>query len=180
MQVIPSSHVTYDILEECATLFSTQYGVWRISQKPVTIIPDRLRKDFLHSPTSGIALMPHVGHACFVIVQDLCWITQLVVRKEYRRKGYATSLIKAIATTYACSMFGIVSSNPYSLRALQKAIPGSTPQVCTMEMLKASGIPYLMDATDLSSTQVNTHFDIQHPTDQLPNGYEYILVVKKT
>lgn len=52
--------------------------------------------------------------------KTVCWITQLVVHRDYRRRGLATSLLREVAKD-GDDMFGIMSSNPVACLAFANA-----------------------------------------------------------
>jgi hypothetical protein len=64
-----------------------------------------------------------VGHACAVVwsveKSSVCWVTQLVVHREYRERGLATGLLSEFGRDY--HVYGIASSHPAALLACGKA-----------------------------------------------------------
>lgn len=140
-----------------------------------------------------------VGYACVSDIRGLAgrlpvpgrWVTQLVVRESHRRQGIATRLcrtalhlanvqktnLNANSNEYSVvhpSMYGILcgiaSSNPYAIRALERASGSSCSPVATRSLFpvlsqfeKMPG--YLRSARldpDRRQCQVHTGFDIFH------------------
>jgi GNAT superfamily N-acetyltransferase len=91
-----------------------------------------------------------VGHAfvCRFAFLDgfAVWVTQLVVRKDMRSKGIATEMLAKVWTKDNVA-WGLVSSHPHTVRALERA----TQRICVPQiinkhaelLMKASEIPYI-------------------------------------
>ncbi len=168
----------------CATMFSTYYGTWQHSGKPVTLSPARLRRDFLFDDSCGLLMHEH-GHAFYKLFDyeplgKICWVTQLVcyTKDEKEKVIYAKNLISKLSSFCKCNNVAIVSSYPYAINAV-----GYDPNLTTTwasALLKACGIPYLQDVQLEPNHQVNTKFFIQRPDSvtDLPDGYEYIALNK--
>lgn len=56
--------------------------------------------------------------------KTICWVTQLVVNRNYRERGLASSLLASLRRDDD-DMYGIISSHPAALLAFTKAF-GST------------------------------------------------------
>ena len=111
-------------LMTCATMFSTHYGTWQHSGKPVTLSPAKLRRDFLFDDSCGLFTNEH-GHAFFKLFDyeplgKICWITQLVCyTKDMKEKVcYAKDLISKVSSSCKCNILAIVSSYPYAIDAV--------------------------------------------------------------
>ncbi|GJQ81194.1 hypothetical protein Trydic_g23363 [Trypoxylus dichotomus] len=111
--------------------------------------------------------------ACGVVVTthenlgNVCWITQLVVCREFRRKGIATKLIKVAFDSDYFPVCGLVTSHPYTIRALEKA----TSSICNRtsiekhsnELIRNSSLPYIDHNMIVDGHgSINTRFDIDH------------------
>ncbi len=124
------------LIEEMAFLYSNHYGVWGSSHEKkgeqISLSPSRLRL-WVQSSNSYIATArvsnELVGYAIAVKAfknksekkNTISWITQLVVNEDYRQNGIGKELLFSFwgfSTNYA---WGIMSSNPYAIRALEKA-----------------------------------------------------------
>ena len=82
----------------------------------------------------------------------MCWITQLVVDKNFRDLGLATSLLLTLKRT-TDNIYGIMSSHPAACLAAAKAFYGSIEKVSLNYIateadgiLKSCPIPYIRDA----------------------------------
>lgn len=83
---------------------------------------NRLRKDVLLDKADSIYVRVIVdrmlaGHAfaCFYVDEEygklVCWITQLVVHRDYRRRGLATGLLSQLKNR-DYHVYGLMSSHP--------------------------------------------------------------------
>ncbi|CAM1503449.1 Fc.00g082250.m01.CDS01 [Cosmosporella sp. VM-42] len=122
-----AEEITDQMLEAAATLFTENYGTWgkrsKRTGKPVTLSAKRLRDQYLPANTDCRYTMATtsddtlVGNA-FTCRWDwdgknVCWVTQLVVHKEYRGKGIATTLLR-MSMANSDDVYGIMSSHPYA------------------------------------------------------------------
>ncbi len=145
--------ITEELLDEASRLFSENYGIWGKDSgragsrqnpqfcftaniflgKPVKLGGKRLREQWL--PESATTLYTRVivdgqlaGHAfsCRWVCngKNVCWITQLVVGKDYRRRGLAGTLLTLLRREED-DVFGIISSHPFACLAAVRAF-GST------------------------------------------------------
>ena len=173
---LPRSEINNELLLKCATLFSNHYGIWSekgfVPGKHVKLSLDKIKQQFLFDDNTYIVIATDfathdgIGHAigtrfyCDFLKGHASWITQLVVHSDYRNKGIATRLCQLSWSPkfdYAC---GIVSSNPYAIKALSSAtncvieperIIPYLPQLITL-----SNIPYLINALTTSYTTLTT------------------------
>lgn len=60
-----------------------------------------------------------------VFVEDVCWVTQVVVHRNFRGFGIATRLLNKLKTD-SDALFGIISSHPAALVALSSVASGSS------------------------------------------------------
>ena len=96
------------------------------------------------------------------------WVTQLVVKEEYRHQGIATQLVTRSWTKDVISG-GLVSSNPYAVRALERASQRKcTPHLmaqCAEELVQNSQIPYVQNCELVitnSKSIISTKFYVDH------------------
>lgn len=180
---MPRSAVKIDdnILEECAHLFSRCYGVWSSEVKnksgqPISLTSKRLYLDYLFDDSCRLITAKYqgqlVGHALYTsfLLDDLTvnWITQLVVDNQYRNKKIAQNLISRCIST-STNIIGLCTSNPYAVKALQKAARGRIDSRKIFEyadrLVECSKIPYLKGA-DLKCAEnvslIDTHFPVDH------------------
>jgi 2-polyprenyl-3-methyl-5-hydroxy-6-metoxy-1,4-benzoquinol methylase/GNAT superfamily N-acetyltransferase len=178
------SLVTAELLDELAALYSTQYGVWgegspKRSER-IRLSPRRLR-EWLEHADSRLAYASLagtvVGYAIAVQpkVQGLgvvSWVTQLVVHEDHRRRDVGKRLLYSIWEFSDHFAWGLVTANPYAVRALEKA----TRRRCDPRRISrnhkrllnvgAKYIPYVSEGiecvVDAARSRVNTAFFIDH------------------
>jgi GNAT superfamily N-acetyltransferase len=174
----------FELIQACATLFSTNYGVWSeyvsyplTSGANIKLSAKRLKDQYLFNDNCYIVGayldLKLVGHAIYTIfdsksIGKVCWITQLVVDKEYRNHKIGQTLIHmSIGTEWnAC---GIISSHPYAIKALEKATKMKcNPKIISKyapDIIIDSKIPYIHDSK-LDCTEeyslINTNFYVDH------------------
>ncbi|KAH8729124.1 hypothetical protein GQ44DRAFT_823846 [Phaeosphaeriaceae sp. PMI808] len=166
-----SEQVTDAMLEEAATLFSENYGVWgnqaaeRIGSfakagSRVRLNKERLRKEYLPPGISSYVRVLVDGFlagnvfACRWSVggMTICWITQLVVHQDYRERGLAVGLLNEIRMD-GDDVYGVMSSHPAACLAAAKAFGSSINTVrldYTKEhagaIIEASPVGYVQSA----------------------------------
>jgi len=169
-------------LEECSELFSSNYGIWgpkgRNPGKPVKLSPSRIKQQCLFDPKKCSSASARtldgtlVGHAFICMFPynrcNASWITQLVVDSRFRHRGIAKTLCK-MAWDDRCTAWGIVTSHPFAVRALEKI----TGFKCSIELIaqqaesliEEAGVPYI-DASRLriseSKCAIDTEYFVDH------------------
>lgn len=184
---LPGPMITPEILKECSDLYSAHYGCWsKMSQinpgENIRLTPDRIL-EWLNSncATFNYARVGDrlIGYAIVIDVEVgekkyglITWVTQLVVHKDYRKQGIATALLNKIWVASNRFAWGVITANPYAVRALEKV----TQRRCLPERIirnKAKllsigikEITYLDNKTqlDVSSKKsvINTNFYVDH------------------
>lgn len=100
--------------------------------KRVKVTPQRLRDQYLpeHGDccyTRALSDGQLVGHAITSRWdwngKRVCWVTQLVVRKEHRHQGIATTLLR-LSRVESDDVYGIMSSQPFSCMAAATSFGG--------------------------------------------------------
>ncbi|KAI0104272.1 hypothetical protein GGR51DRAFT_561081 [Nemania sp. FL0031] len=191
-ETFPGVKVTNHMLSEAAKLFSENYGIWGsgspLPGKRVSLSPRRLRQELL--PDDAATSFARVivdgtlaGHAfaCRWSCNGMtvCWITQLVVRKDYRKRGLATGLLNAIRED-TDDVYGIVSSHPAACLTAARAFGPTIERVSlgfitqnAGSIMNASPIAYiryaglrgrLFDTQDFTGlvSGVDTKFLVDH------------------
>ncbi|TFK75533.1 hypothetical protein BDN72DRAFT_831793 [Pluteus cervinus] len=184
--------VTNAMLTEAAKLFNENYGTWGVHAdrpgRPVKLSARRLREQYLPDATASSYTRVTVdgnlaGHAFACRWEcdgkNLCWVTQLVVHKDYRERGLATILLRSLRTDVD-DIYGIMSSHPAACLAAAKSfgrhiekIPLGFISTDSDAIMKASPIPYIKDAKLCGTlfkpedtiglvSGVNTSFFIDH------------------
>ncbi|KAK8249007.1 hypothetical protein IWZ00DRAFT_489958 [Phyllosticta capitalensis] len=99
-----------------------------------------------------------VGHVFATRWRDgqgrrVCWITQVVVHREWRRRGIATAMLRHIATasltpaSTAPTLFGVLSSHTATLRACVRAVTGlALPEGVDKSLIRALARPVMATA----------------------------------
>lgn len=115
--------------------------------------PQKLKREYLRSEgestssyTRAVIDGKAVAHA-FVSrwkCEDwtVCWVTQLVVDKRFRRQGLATGVLKALRRN-TDDVYGIVSSHPAACMAAAKAFGSKSYMI--LVLYSCCGIQLLTD-----------------------------------
>lgn len=116
------------------------------------------------------------------------WITQLVVHRDHRGKGHASTLLRLLITSQNPVIVGVASSHPHAILALKKAsmslFDENFIRTHITRIINLCNIPYLIDKPLIGSLfqqirqpgddvrlQINTEFYIDHaePLEALSN-----------
>lgn len=198
---IPSSDLFLDenTLEEMARLYSDQYGIWGShSNRPgqrVRLSAEKLR-DWLKSKDSKIAMAylrtDLIGYAIAVQskVPDygvVSWVTQFVIHEDHRKIGVGKALLFSIWGFSDHFTWGLVTANPYAVRALEKA----TRRRCDATRIAknhtkllaigAEHAPYVRKemehSVDKNESRINTEFYVDH--SHLPEMVNNVVAADK-
>ena len=183
---LESELLNKDLIDEMSKLYSSHYGLWgktsRNYGKRISLSISYIRK-WITNENTYIATARYklklVGYA--IAIQSyknknekknaISWITQLVVHQNYRQHGIGKELLFSFwgfSTHYA---WGIMSSNPYAIRALEKATYRRVqPSIIKSKEigLKKFGIEnvsYLDEKTEFIITSRNTKVNTKFPSD---------------
>lgn len=183
---MPGSFARMDsaLLEECAALYSNHYGLWsRRSSSPgrrVRLSATRLR-EWLDSEDTRMTLARSgsdlVGYAIALQTKAarcgiVSWVTQLVVHEAYRRQDAGKTLLFSIWGLSDHFAWGLLTANPYAVRALEKA----TRRRCLPARIQKSGrklhnvglahVPYVTERTTVEiradRARIRTNFLLDH------------------
>lgn len=211
--VLPFESINDSVLKECAELFSKDYGKWGSKGiKPgsnIKLSAQRLKSQYIFDKTCYICIarLNHllVGQAVYTKFTspfgNVIWVTQLVVDSNYRGKKIAQNLLLHSQDT-EWSIFGLVSSHPMAIRALEKATglkcqPNQIQEYAN-DLLANCDIPYIQGARlicDKKQSLIDTNFFVDHTEvldlierekeksewllGDLLDGYEFFAFVKK-
>lgn len=173
-----------DFVNQCIDLYSNHYGIWgEKGPRPgehVKLSRNRF-SEWLSSDCSSIyyATLDDVliGYAIAIRAKTkhigtVTWVTQLVVHSQYRNQGIAKNLLFSIWGFSTDDVWGILSSNPYAIRALEKATRRrATPVRIKRNIKKLMSIgkefvPYIDENTEVeigeNNSQINTNFFVSH------------------
>ncbi|KAH7405652.1 hypothetical protein DE146DRAFT_649355 [Phaeosphaeria sp. MPI-PUGE-AT-0046c] len=163
--------ITDELLQEAARLFSENYGVWdkQASEKVgkfakagahIRLSKGKLRNEYLPSSISSYARVFVDGNlagnalACRWSVggKTVCWVTQLVVHRDYRERGLARGLLDQINRD-GSDIYGIMSSHPAACLAAARAFGNSIDNISLDFMkshadsiMKVAPVEYVRDA----------------------------------
>nr|VFJ93129.1 MAG: Acetyltransferase (GNAT) family protein [Candidatus Kentron sp. LFY] len=139
--------VNKEILKECEDLYSNHYGHWsrnaphaaKAGQR-IKLSADKIRDCWLENNNANlytarlkgkligyaIAIRPKYHDKTYRVGKDkkygvFSWVTQLVVHEDYRKQGIAKQLLFSIWALSNDFAWGLLTANPYAIRALEKA-----------------------------------------------------------
>lgn len=191
-----ASMVQDELLNELSELYSQHYGIWGPCQpilagRQIKLSPERIR-EWLQDPDAAVyyaALEDRIiGYAIAVRKKIrnygvVSWVTQLVVHKDYRNQDVAKRLLFSIWGLSDDFAWGILSANPYAVRALEKSTRRrSIPMRIHRNIRKimevgSHSLPYINKDTeykvDDGNSRVNTKFFIDH--SDIPDMLEKVI-----
>ena len=175
--------VNSEHISEMSELYSNHYGLWsrtgRNPGKPIRLPPSQI-KNWL-TPDSRVvwatALGSMIGYAIAIHTQlpeqgNVAWITQFVVHKDHRQVDVGKRLLFTIWGFSDYFAWGLLSANPYAIRALEKA----TRRRCQPELiakhasalraLGAKQVHYLGISNEFlineNESRIDTAFNLDH------------------
>ncbi len=171
-------------LEECASFYSHHYGIWGSKGvRPGENVQLSAKKlsEWLSADDTYVYVARKsellVGYAIALVTKSsqneiITWVTQLVVHKEHRHRGVAKNLLFSIWGFSDHYAWGIVSANPYAVRALEKA---TRRRAYSLRIKKNSkkirhigenSVPYINEQMELvideNNSKINTSFFVDH------------------
>lgn len=191
-----ASMVQDKLLNELSKLYSQHYGTWgsyqpKLAGKQITLSPERIR-EWLRDPDAAVYYATQenqiIGYAIAVRKKIknygvMSWVTQLVVHKNYRNQDIAKRLLFSIWGLSDDFAWGILSANPYAVRALEKSTRRrSIPMRIHRNIRKimevgSNSLPYISKDTeykvDAENSRVNTKFFIDH--SDVPNMLKKVI-----
>lgn len=184
---MPGSFALVDpsLLEECARLYSNHYGFWSRSSptapgERVRLSPRYLR-NWVTAEDSRITLARSgsdlVGYAIALQTKIpkygvISWVTQLVVHVDYRNQNIGKTLLFSIWGLSDHFAWGLLTANPYAVRALEKA----TRRRCEPRRINKNRVklyrvgctlvPYVTEKTNVDirsdRSRIRTNFFLDH------------------
>ena len=121
------------LIDQCSQLYSSQYGKWS-KESPIrpgeniSLSPEKICQ-WLENENSAIYWAKDndklIGYAIAIQIDVpkygiISWVTQLVVHEEYRNREIAKKILHSIWGFTDHYAWGIISANPYAVRALEK------------------------------------------------------------
>ncbi len=181
----PEAAADHALVAECVELYSNHYGRWGEAAEnpgePVRISTDHflalLDDDnaWLACASKGEML---IGY-CIAVRADIpstgavAWVSQLVVHETYRDSRVATGLLYSVWQFSDCYAWGLVTANPFAIRALETA----TRRQCRSRLITIQGpeilkhirwhVPYIpeelvKDDDQRPQPRVDTKFLLDH------------------
>ncbi|KPM42303.1 hypothetical protein AK830_g4273 [Neonectria ditissima] len=206
---------TDDIVSHAAKLFSEPYGSWAEGPKkgkfsdtpnwntvdaaatgmPMRLTANRLRSQYLleggECSYTRVTVDGELAGDVFTCRwtcdgRRVCWVTQLVVHKDYRGQGIGSTLLR-LSKSDSDDVYGIMSSHPHACVAAAASYGTSIENISldfirhhSDAIMKASPIAYVKNASLVGSlfhvedptgliSGVNTRFFVDHeePLDAL-------------
>lgn len=128
----PGPEISAEMISAMSRLYSNHYGRWGLRGyspgKPVRLGPTNILKWLTpNSVVVWVEAFTHlIGYAIAIHVHlpnrgTVAWITQLVVHKEHRHMDVGKRLLFSAWTFSDYFAWGLLSANPYAVRALEKA-----------------------------------------------------------
>jgi 2-polyprenyl-3-methyl-5-hydroxy-6-metoxy-1,4-benzoquinol methylase len=174
-----------ELLKECSDLYSNHYGKWsdnapEIAGKKIKLSSNRIL-NWLKSNDSAIYLARDnnelVAYAIALRLKVprygiISWVTQLVVHEKYRHQDIAKSILYSVWGLTSDIAWGIISANPYAIRALEKATRRrSDPEKVKQNIKKImsigiANVSYISEEMQYFVTKevskINTEFYVDH------------------
>lgn len=181
----PLARAIPGFLDGCAQLYSEHYGVWgehagQLAGKRVRQSRGQIR-DLLSSDQSQISYAECdgdlVGYAISVAApidrkRWITWVTQLVVHEKFRRRNVAKTMLYSIWGDSHNFAWGLVSSNPFAVRALEKMTRRRCDPLVISKHLSdlmafaETRIPYVANRrptpTEPGCSYIDTKFPVDH------------------
>src|SRR5579864_1079687 len=178
------NRVPLELLSEMSELYSAHYGFWgdkgRRPGEHIRLSAETIRRNWLAHANSRVvfarAFGMLVGYAIAVQFDGgsgfVTWVTQLVVHEEHRRSDVGKTLLFTLWQFTDHIAWGLVSANPFAVRALEKA----TRRRCSPGMIAANSDAILRWGTEVVSylssddgvkmnaneASINTRFYLDH------------------
>lgn len=143
------------LIDDCVRLYNAHYGIWGIHSpkygKPVRM-PRGVLRNLAASPEASLAVaytQDSLIAYCLAVKLEtdsgvVSWVVQLVVHGAYRRMRIATKLLFSVWQFSDCFCWGLATSNPFAVRALETA----TRRQCTPRVITSAGPPVLRELAD--------------------------------
>ena len=195
-KTIPCSGMTDAEIEACSRLFSSHYGTWAQSAEenkrgtPVRLSPSRMRKMFVEKPNRHVSMMFDgerlVGQVFYIrcpspwtATRHMTFVQQLVLDGEYRGSRLGLKMLQAVLGLSNDDAWGLYTSNPLTVRALEDATFRKISVNAIRERLPKirSALQDIFETLDwLDSFRngcIDTHFNVSHENnpDKIKKAY---------
>ncbi|MBR6069047.1 MAG: GNAT family N-acetyltransferase [Ruminococcus sp.] len=173
-----------ELLSKCSDLYSTQYGKWSESfgskaGDSIKLSVDAIKRWFENNNSDlywacDKGVMIGYAIALRIVTKNgtISWVTQLVVHENYRHRNIAKTILHSIWGFSNHFAWGIVSANPYAIRALEKTTRRRSDPIRIKHNIKKllnigiENIPYITSDTEYDIkdglSAINTCFYVDH------------------
>lgn len=163
--------ITDTMIRDAATLFSNHYGIWGPPAAPKTgqrvrMSPQMLKSKCMAADASQNIYVRVTIHESELLGnvfatrwkcegRNVCWITQLCVRKDFRHQGLATRLLSELRDKQSDEgcVYGILSSHPFAIATALRAFGGGieefdfeSTKTLAQVITASSPVSYVRDA----------------------------------
>lgn len=181
--IVYSSKSTIDLseseIEECSELFSTFYGKYseksqfkpgeQVKMGATYYARNYCKPDFFVAMARDCGKL--VGQAFYIRKQYedygmMTWVLQLVVNKEYRKQGIASTLLRSIWGFSDDYAWGLATANPCTVKTLESA----TFRKCDPTVIK-EGLQSIKLIGNDTTFVSETAYDVTEGTSQVNTGF---------
>ncbi len=191
-----ASMVPEKILNQLSQLYSQHYGIWgpqhpKSAGERIKLSPKKLSA-WLQDNDAAVYYASLneqiIGYAIAIRKKVknygvISWVTQLVVHKDYRNQDIAKRLLFSVWGLSNDYAWGILSANPYAIRALEKSTRRRSIPIRIHKNIRkimdigADSLPYITKDTeykvDVCHSRVNTEFFADH--SEVPKMLERVI-----
>lgn len=181
----PNNWISPEIINELSDFYSNHYGFW--SEKSPLLPGKRIKlssnkiKDWFNNELSELWTVRNddclIGYAIALrgvsgSKERIIWVTQFVIHTDYRNSGIGKRLLFSIWGFSSFFAWGLVTANPFAVRALEKAtrrrceshrIKKNTQQLMNFGISNVSyikkGIEHCINE---NTSKLNTDFFVNH------------------
>jgi 2-polyprenyl-3-methyl-5-hydroxy-6-metoxy-1,4-benzoquinol methylase len=171
------------LLAELKQLYGRHYGTWGsggIRPGRSVQLSDEMMRQWLGSDSILVwaeAFGEKIGYAIAVHAKMpghglVSWVTQLVVHRDHRKQDVGKTILFTVWRFSNCFAWGILSANPFAVRALEKATRRRCQPVRIQQFAPAlrdlgiGRVPYVNSSTELiasgETSRINTRFFLDH------------------
>lgn len=174
--------LTQEEIRDCSELYSNHYGVYNNEApekrrgKRIKMQPSYYQTTYSSYPSASISICRDesnklVGFAIFLrgeIAEErkFCWVTQLVVHADYRKRGIGTKLLESAWCFSDYAIRGLATANAITLRTLEnvtwREIDKAEIKYREWEVRQIlNSVPYMVNKSlniDDINCQVNSEF----------------------
>jgi len=173
------------LIEELSEFYSDNYGIWSenapfLAGKKIKLSANKI-KDWLNNELSELWTIRDSGKLIGYAIslkgksgskENVIWVTQFVIHHNYRNTGIGKRLLFSIWGFSSFFAWGLLTANPYAIRALEKA----TRRRCDPIRIKKNvqqlynfgkkNVSYINDNTvkivNSENSKINTDFFVDH------------------